>query len=175
MEKFEEPCRMSEIPDHAPATVSIENQMPLDLFDAMREFIRCHPQWDQYRLMQAALAGFLFQKVARIVLWRGTIWMGCFVETRKVKSHHLQSHRCKRSRCKPGQCKPVRWKRGRWKREGPTPIPRSTNLRALHYPVGNPANRQHRVHGSKRCLRQIIFPAAVMSFFAESVVVAIGS
>jgi len=62
METFKEPCGMSEIPDHAPATVSIENQMPLDLFDAMREFIRCHPQWDQYRLMQAALAGFLFQQ-----------------------------------------------------------------------------------------------------------------
>ncbi|MCP9881353.1 DUF2811 domain-containing protein [Cyanobium sp. Alchichica 3B3-8F6] len=27
----------------------------------MREFVRLHPQWDQYRLMQAALAGFLFQ------------------------------------------------------------------------------------------------------------------
>jgi hypothetical protein len=27
----------------------------------MREFVRVHPQWDQYRLMQAALAGFLFQ------------------------------------------------------------------------------------------------------------------
>jgi hypothetical protein len=52
---------MSQVPDHAPATVSIENQMPEDLFDAMREFIRQHPQWDQYRLMQAALAGFLFQ------------------------------------------------------------------------------------------------------------------
>ena len=62
MEMSKEPCGMSEIPDHAPATVSIENQMPLDLFDAMREFIRCHPQWDQYRLMQAALAGFLFQQ-----------------------------------------------------------------------------------------------------------------
>ena len=44
-----------------PRSVSIENQMPEDLFDAMREFIRLHPQWDQYRLMQAALAGFLFQ------------------------------------------------------------------------------------------------------------------
>jgi len=53
--------RMSQIPDHAPRTVSIENQMPEDLFEAMREFIRQHPQWDQYRLMQAALAGFLFQ------------------------------------------------------------------------------------------------------------------
>ena len=52
---------MNEIPDHAPLSVSIENQMPEDLFNAMREFIQCHPQWDQYRLMQAALAGFLFQ------------------------------------------------------------------------------------------------------------------
>jgi hypothetical protein len=52
---------MSQIPDHALPTVSIENQMPEDLFEAMREFISSHPQWDQYRLMQAALAGFLFQ------------------------------------------------------------------------------------------------------------------
>ena len=52
---------MSHIPDQAPSHVSIENQMPEDLFRAMREFIRVHPQWDQYRLMQAALAGFLFQ------------------------------------------------------------------------------------------------------------------
>ena len=53
---------MSQIPDHAPRSVSIENQFPEDLFDAMREFVRVHPQWDQYRLMQAALAGFLFQQ-----------------------------------------------------------------------------------------------------------------
>ncbi|MBE9153682.1 MULTISPECIES: DUF2811 domain-containing protein [unclassified Cyanobium] len=53
---------MSAIPNHAPATVSIENQFPEDLFEAMGEFVRTHPQWDQYRLMQAALAGFLFQQ-----------------------------------------------------------------------------------------------------------------
>jgi hypothetical protein len=52
---------MLQIPDHAPASVSVENQFPEDLYDAMREFVRVHPQWDQYRLMQAALAGFLFQ------------------------------------------------------------------------------------------------------------------
>jgi hypothetical protein len=28
----------------------------------MGDFISSHPQWDQYRLMQAALAGFLFQQ-----------------------------------------------------------------------------------------------------------------
>ncbi|MFM9048365.1 MAG: DUF2811 domain-containing protein [Cyanobium sp.] len=49
------------VPSHPLPSVSVENQMPEDLFEAMREFIRLHPQWDQYRLMQAALAGFLFQ------------------------------------------------------------------------------------------------------------------
>ncbi|MCX5949184.1 MAG: DUF2811 domain-containing protein [Cyanobacteria bacterium] len=65
---------MSQIPDHSPQFVSIENQMPLDLFEAMAEFIRVHPQWDQYRLMQAALAGFLFQQ-------------GC--QDRSVARHYL--------------------------------------------------------------------------------------
>jgi hypothetical protein len=51
----------SAVPDHAPRSVSVENQFPEDLFDAMAAFVRTHPQWDQYRLMQAALAGFLFQ------------------------------------------------------------------------------------------------------------------
>ena len=44
------------------AHVSVENQFPADLFDAMVGFIEQHPQWDQYRLMQSALAGFLFQQ-----------------------------------------------------------------------------------------------------------------
>ncbi|MFZ0409372.1 MAG: DUF2811 domain-containing protein [Cyanobium sp.] len=65
---------MSQIPDHSPQFVSIENQMPQDLFEAMAEFIRIHPQWDQYRLMQAALAGFLFQQ-------------GC--QDRSVARHYL--------------------------------------------------------------------------------------
>ena len=52
---------MLQTPDHPPNSVSVENQFPEDLYDAMREFVRLHPQWDQYRLMQAALAGFLFQ------------------------------------------------------------------------------------------------------------------
>ena len=42
--------------------ISVENQMPADLFDAMVSFIERHPQWDQYRLMQSAVAGFLFQQ-----------------------------------------------------------------------------------------------------------------
>lgn len=47
--------------DSFPLSVSVENEFPQDLFDAMRHFIRTHPEWDQYRLMHAALAGFLFQ------------------------------------------------------------------------------------------------------------------
>ena len=61
MERSTANVRMGSIPDHAPLSVSVENQLPQDLYDAMRDFVRCHPQWDQYRLMQAALAGFLFQ------------------------------------------------------------------------------------------------------------------
>jgi len=52
---------MSQIPHHAPHVVSVVNEFPEDLYDAMRSFVREHPQWDQDRLMRAALAGFLFQ------------------------------------------------------------------------------------------------------------------
>ena len=52
---------MSQIPDHLPVHVSVVNEFPEDLYQAMRAFISSHPNWDQYRLLQAALAGFLFQ------------------------------------------------------------------------------------------------------------------
>jgi hypothetical protein len=41
--------------------VSVVNEFPEDLYEAMREFISSRPNWDQYRLLQAAVAGFLFQ------------------------------------------------------------------------------------------------------------------
>jgi hypothetical protein len=41
--------------------ISLEAEVPEVLFDGMREFIRNHPQWDQYRLITSALASFLFQ------------------------------------------------------------------------------------------------------------------
>jgi hypothetical protein len=53
---------MSQVPDQMPSQVSVENQFPADLFEAMAGFIEQHPQWDQYRLMQSAVAGFLFQQ-----------------------------------------------------------------------------------------------------------------
>jgi hypothetical protein len=42
--------------------VSLRADVPAALHDAMREFIESHPHWDQYRLFQAALAGFLVQQ-----------------------------------------------------------------------------------------------------------------
>jgi hypothetical protein len=42
-------------------TVSLRAEVPEPLLKAMAAFIECHPNWDQYRLFQAALAGFLVQ------------------------------------------------------------------------------------------------------------------
>jgi len=42
--------------------VSLRADVPAPLHEAMREFIERHPNWDQYRLFQAALAGFLVQQ-----------------------------------------------------------------------------------------------------------------
>jgi hypothetical protein len=42
-------------------SVSLMAEVPEPLLRAMRQFIEQHPHWDQYRLFQAALAGFLVQ------------------------------------------------------------------------------------------------------------------
>ncbi|MEY3758346.1 MAG: hypothetical protein RLZZ263_1500 [Cyanobacteriota bacterium] len=41
--------------------VSLTAVVPEALLTSMRGFIERHPNWDQYRLVQAALAGFLVQ------------------------------------------------------------------------------------------------------------------
>jgi len=41
--------------------VSFLSEVPAPLKEAMTTFIEGHPNWDQYRLIQAALAGFLVQ------------------------------------------------------------------------------------------------------------------
>ncbi len=41
--------------------VSFQAELPVPLQDAMASFIERYPNWDQYRLIQAALAGFLVQ------------------------------------------------------------------------------------------------------------------
>ena len=43
------------------SVVSFQSELPQPLQQAMTQFIEGHPNWDQYRLVQAALAGFLVQ------------------------------------------------------------------------------------------------------------------
>ena len=42
-------------------TISFQTEIPKHIQQAMKAFIEQHPNWDQYRLLQAALAGFLIQ------------------------------------------------------------------------------------------------------------------
>lgn len=41
--------------------VSLRADVPASLLASMQAFIERHPNWDQYRLVQAALAGYLVQ------------------------------------------------------------------------------------------------------------------
>lgn len=41
--------------------ISLEAEVPEALFEGMRAFLRHRPDWDQYRLITSALAGFLVQ------------------------------------------------------------------------------------------------------------------
>ena len=42
-------------------TISFQTEIPKQIQQAMNAYIEKHPNWDQYRLLQAALAGFLIQ------------------------------------------------------------------------------------------------------------------
>ncbi len=48
-------------PSVAAPTISFCTDVPQELLASMAGFIQQHPNWDQYRLFQAALAGFLVQ------------------------------------------------------------------------------------------------------------------
>ena len=41
--------------------ISFQTEIPKQIQQAMKVYIDKHPNWDQYRLLQAALAGFLIQ------------------------------------------------------------------------------------------------------------------
>ena len=41
--------------------ISFHTKIPKPIQQAMKDYIEKHPNWDQYRLLQAALAGFLIQ------------------------------------------------------------------------------------------------------------------
>ena len=56
-----EEVESGEIEDSQDSFVSFSSEVPLPLQAAMTTFVEDHPNWDQYRLVQAALAGFLVQ------------------------------------------------------------------------------------------------------------------
>ena len=43
--------------------ISFKCELQENLQMAMKRFVEEHPNWDQYRILQAAIAGFLMQKV----------------------------------------------------------------------------------------------------------------
>ncbi len=49
------------IDNEVESLVSFLAEVPEPLKEAMATFIENHPNWDQYRLIQAALSGFLVQ------------------------------------------------------------------------------------------------------------------
>ena len=70
----------------APSTnddlVSFIEKVPTHLNDAMSIFMDEHPNWDQYRLVQAAISGFLVQKG---------------VSSREINRIYAQSMFCKKA------------------------------------------------------------------------------
>ena len=42
--------------------ISFKCELNENIQKAMNEFVDKHPNWDQYRIIQAAIAGFLMQK-----------------------------------------------------------------------------------------------------------------
>ena len=48
--------------DQNESIVSFIEDVPVYLNDAMRKYLDDHPNWDQHRLMQAAISGYLLEK-----------------------------------------------------------------------------------------------------------------
>ena len=48
--------------DQKDEVISFKCELQENLQKAMNEFVEEHPHWDQYRILQAAIAGFLMQK-----------------------------------------------------------------------------------------------------------------
>ena len=42
--------------------ISFKCELQESLQKALKEFVEEHPNWDQYRILQAAISGFLMQK-----------------------------------------------------------------------------------------------------------------
>ena len=52
----------SKVSNHNDEVISFKCELQENLQKAMKEFVEKHPNWDQYRILQAAIAGFLMQK-----------------------------------------------------------------------------------------------------------------
>ena len=52
----------SKVLNHKDEVISFKCELQENLQKAMNEFVEDHPNWDQYRILQAAIAGFLMQK-----------------------------------------------------------------------------------------------------------------
>jgi hypothetical protein len=52
----------SNVLNHQDEVISFKCELQENLQKAMKEFVEDHPNWDQYRILQAAIAGFLMQK-----------------------------------------------------------------------------------------------------------------
>ena len=50
------------VPNQKDEIISFKCELQENLQKAMKEFVEEHPNWDQYRILQAAIAGFLMQK-----------------------------------------------------------------------------------------------------------------
>ena len=50
------------INDQKESIVSFIEDVPAYLNEAMRKYIDDHPNWDQHRLMQAAISGYVLEK-----------------------------------------------------------------------------------------------------------------
>ena len=50
------------IDNETESIISFIEDVPVYLNDAIRKFIDEHPNWDQHRLMQAAISGYLLEK-----------------------------------------------------------------------------------------------------------------
>ncbi len=52
----------STVSNHKDEVISLKCELQENLQKAMKKFVEDHPNWDQYRIIQAAIAGFLMQK-----------------------------------------------------------------------------------------------------------------
>ena len=52
----------SKVLNNKDEVISFKCELQENLQKAMKKFVEDHPNWDQYRILQAAISGFLMQK-----------------------------------------------------------------------------------------------------------------